>query len=79
MGLSSISVVRHLGVFRIKVRLYTLAQILLKIRLLIDEIAVLTDMVKQTIIYVRCCADPFRLFRCIFLYCAYLMCICCIY
>ena len=36
--------------------------------LLIDEIALLTDIVKQTIrpTYVKCCADSFRLFRCIF-------------
>jgi len=45
---------------------YTLAQILSKIWLLIVEIALLTDTVKQTIIYVKCCADPFRYFGCIF-------------
>jgi len=33
----------------------------------VREIALLTDMVKQTIIYVKCCADSFRLFRCILL------------
>ena len=25
-------------------------------------------MVKQTIIYVKCCADPFRLFGCVFFF-----------
>jgi len=33
----------------------------------IGEIALLTDMVKETVIYVKCCADPFRLFGCILL------------
>ena len=26
----------------------------------------LRDMVKQTIVYIKCCADPVRLFGCIF-------------
>jgi len=34
--------------------------------------ALLTDMVKQTIICVKCCADPFRLFGRIF-YCVLLI------
>jgi len=34
--------------------------------LLIGETALLTDTVKQTIIYVKSCADSFRSFRCIF-------------
>jgi len=33
-------------------------------------------MVKQTIIYVKCCADLFRLFHCIF-YCVCLISVCC--
>ena len=37
------------------------------ILLAIGEIALVTNMVKQTIIYVRCCAYSFRLFRCIFI------------
>ena len=35
--------------------------------LLIGEIALLTRTVKRTIIFVKCCADPFRLFGCIFI------------
>jgi len=31
------------------------------------KIALLTDMVKQTVIGVKCCSDSFRLFRCIFI------------
>jgi len=37
-----------------------------EIWLLIGEIALLTDTVKRTIIYVKCCADSFHLFRYIF-------------
>ena len=36
------------------------------------------DMVKETVIYVKCCANSCRLFRCIF-YCACLISVCCIY
>ena len=46
---------------------YTFAQTLLKIWFLIGEIALLTNMVKQTFIYVEYCADSFRLFCCIIL------------
>jgi len=35
-------------------------------------------MVKQAIIYVKCCANSFVLFRCIF-YCVRLITVCCIY
>jgi len=35
-------------------------------------------MVKQTIIYVKCCADPFRLFGCVF-FCVRLISLSCIY
>jgi len=31
------------------------------------RIALLTDIVKQTIIYVKCCADSSRLYRCVFI------------
>ena len=42
-------------------------RVLSKSWLLIVEIALLSDMKKQTIIYVKCCADPVRLFGCILL------------
>ena len=38
-----------------------------QIWLLFGEIALLTDMVKRTIIRVKSCADSLRLFRCILL------------
>jgi len=38
-----------------------------EIWLLIGEIALLTDTVKQTIICVKCCANSFFVFRCIFI------------
>ena len=42
-------------------------RVLSKSWLLIVEIALLSDMKKQTIIYVKCCAGPVRLFGCILL------------
>ena len=38
-----------------------------EIWLLIGEIALLTDTAKQTIICVKCCANSFFVFRCIFI------------
>jgi len=50
-----------------------------KIRLIIVEIALLTDMVKQTnIIYVKCCADPVR-FAWLYFCCVCLISVRCIY
>ena len=46
--------------------------------LLIVEIALLTDMMKQTIVYVSCCADWFVCLG-VFFYCVCLISVCCIY